>query len=48
MKELEKFPTCKLTEELETREGVETIQIDPYEPYTLAVEGPCRIMVITD
>lgn len=48
MNELEKIPTCELAEELSKREGVEATRIDPYEPYTLVIEGPCHIIMITD
>lgn len=47
-KDLSKFYTCELVEELMKREGVEPQFVDPYDTVTVNVEGPAIVMVIID
>ena len=48
MEELKSIPTCKLVEELKTREGVETMIAEPYEDITVTANGPAIILKIID
>ena len=53
---LKSVSTRDLVEELKTREGVETVEVDPYDEYAVEVEidtdhrgtGPAIIMIVTD
>ncbi len=40
--------TCDLVDELSRREGVEDHIVEPYEGYTITVEGPARVLVVID
>jgi hypothetical protein len=53
--ELKDIATCDLCSELEKREGVKAIWIDPYAPYTVKTEteevvcdGPAWIYIVID
>lgn len=46
--ELKKFKTYELVEELNKREGVEKIYIEPYQEIKIKVEGPMIILKIID
>ena len=46
--ELNEVKTCDLVAELKKREGVETIQADPYLQTDIPVEGPAVILIVTD
>ncbi len=48
MQELNKIKTRELVEELRVREGVETIQAEPYLQTDIPVEGPAVILIVTD
>jgi len=39
MEELKAIPTCKLVEELESREGVSVQMVDVNEPFSVFVDG---------
>lgn len=41
-------PTVEVVKELSKREGVEQIFVEPYQKYTITVEGPCIILVVED
>lgn len=52
---LNNVPTCTLVHELETREGVEQIWVNPYSPYRITTEektvsddGPATLLIIID
>ena len=45
---LEEVKTCDLVLELQLREGVECIAVDPHEDGTVTVNGPAIILVVTD
>lgn len=45
---LSDISTCKLVEELKTREGVETTIAEPYEDITVTASGPAIILKIID
>lgn len=47
---LKSIPTCKLAEELISRQGVETSIIEPYEKavFKCECEGPSVLLYITD
>ena len=47
-KELKDFATCELSIELEKREGVEVHYVEPYEDFTVNVNGPAVILVVID
>lgn len=47
-KDLSKFYTCELVDELMKREGVEPKFADPYETITVSIEGPATILVVID
>lgn len=42
-KELKDYTTKELTEELIKRGGIVTAYIDPYEPFSLYIDGEVRI-----
>lgn len=47
--EIEDMHTYMLCDELETRDGVAAIHINPYEVVELpSVEGPATVFVVTD
>lgn len=58
MQELKSIATCDLIEELIRREGVQCINVDPYEGYFIDTSsikqdeiedtGPATILIITD
>ena len=45
---LETVRTSDLVNELQTREGVEKITVDPYETVSITVNGPTVILKIID
>jgi hypothetical protein len=53
---LKDIPTRDLLEELKKREGVQTVEVDPYDEYAVEVEldvdirgnGPAVICIVTD
>lgn len=46
--EIEDMHTYMLCDELETRDGVDAIHIDPYEVVELSgVEGPATVYIVT-
>jgi len=53
---LKDIPTRDLLEELKNREGVQTVEVDPYDEYAVEVEfdvdirgnGPAVICIVTD
>ena len=45
---LKSLPTCKLVQELVSREGVETNIIEPYEESVSKCEGPAVLLCVTD
>lgn len=45
---LKSLPTCKLAQELISREGVETKIIEPYKEILLKCEGPAVLLRVTD
>lgn len=46
--DIHKVSTRELVKELETREGVQTIWLEPYQKETLTVEGSAIILTIID
>lgn len=48
MNDLKQFSTKELVKELETREGVASTTVEPYEDEQIDVEGPSVVLVITD
>lgn len=48
MENLKEVSTKELIAELMRREGVETKEIAPYEPFSRAYTGPCVVLVVTD
>lgn len=44
----EKISTNDLVEELIQREGVDTIEVNPYEDKTISVNGPATILIVYD
>lgn len=48
MDAMEHINTCDLVDELSRREGVEDHIVEPYEGYTITVEGPARVLVVID
>lgn len=48
MENLKEVSTKELVAELMRREGVETKEIAPYEPFSRAYTGPCVVLVVTD
>ena len=47
-KELKDFATCELSIELEKREGVEVHYVQPYQDFTVNVNGPAVVLVVID
>lgn len=45
---LQFVPTCKLVDELEKREGVDTKFAEPYQDIEVKVNGPAVILTIID
>ena len=45
---LKSLPTCKLAQELVSREGVKTEIIEPYEKILFKCEGPAVLLCVTD
>ncbi len=53
--DLSTVPTCELVEELKKREGVDSVNVEPYEPYSITVgekteteKGPAVLLVVID
>lgn len=53
--DLSTVPTCELVEELRKREGVDSVNVEPYEPYSITVgekteteKGPAIILTVID
>lgn len=53
--DLSTVPTCELVEELRKREGVDSVNVEPYEPYSITVgnkkateQGPAVLLVVID
>ena len=53
--DLSTVPTCVLVEELRKREGVDSVNVEPYEPYSITVgnkkateQGPAIILTVID
>lgn len=53
--DLSTVPTCELVEELRKREGVDSVNVEPYEPYSITVgnkkateQGPAIILTVID
>ena len=46
--DIHKISTCELVKELETREGVQTTWLEPYQNETFTVEGPAIIFTVID
>ena len=53
--DLSTVPTCELVEELRKREGVDSVNVEPYEPYGITVgekteteKGPAIILTVID
>lgn len=53
--DLSAVPTCELVEELRKREGVDSVNVEPYEPYSITIgdkteseQGPAVLLVIID
>lgn len=46
--DLKKVPTCQLVEELTSREGVDSVTIEPYETAKPSIEGPAIILIVVD
>lgn len=42
------IPTCVLMNELKSRDGVETIEAEPYKPFCVSGEGPAVVIVVKD
>lgn len=47
-RKISSIPTCDLVRELETREGIEKIWVNPYEDFEVKVNGPAVILIVTD
>lgn len=45
---LKLFSTCDLVKELETRLGVESVRVAPYEDHAVTVNGPAVVLVVID
>lgn len=45
---LQKIPTCKLVEELKTREGVCAQTINPHEDQQIQINGPAIVLIVID
>lgn len=48
MKNLEKYRTKELIEELERREGVNRTTVEPYKDTTIKINGPAVVLVVID
>ena len=48
MKDLQKYTTKDLVEELKTRESVDVTIAQPYEDVSVSVNGCAIILVVTD
>lgn len=46
--ELKQYKTCELVNELEHREGVEKIMVEPHKIKEIKIEGPTIILKVTD
>lgn len=53
--DLSTVPTCELVGELRKREGVDSVNVEPYEPYSITVgnkktteQGPAVLLVVID
>lgn len=46
--ELKDVPTYRLCEELECREGVETVCVEPHESTVISVEGCAVVFIVVD
>ena len=53
--DLSTVPTCELVEELRKREGVDSVNVEPYEPYSITIgdkaeseQGPAVVLVVID
>ena len=53
--DLSTVPTCELVEEIRKREGVASVNVEPYEPYSITVgekteteKGPAIILTVID
>lgn len=46
--DIKNISTRDLVEELKTREGVRTIEVDPYSPYSVGGTGPVIVLVVED
>lgn len=40
--------TCDIVKELEKREGVDYVIVDPYEVKKIEVEGPAIVLIVID
>lgn len=47
-KDLSRFSTKELVEELSSREGVEVKMAEPYQDLDVSVNGPATVLVVTD
>lgn len=45
---LKQVATCDLVKELETRLGVESVRVEPYEDYAVTVNGPAVVLYVID
>lgn len=45
---LSDFETCQLVDELNKREGVDTVVVDPNDARGICVGGPATVLVVTD
>ncbi|MHC1681346.1 MAG: BC1881 family protein [Clostridiaceae bacterium] len=48
MNKLAKIPTKELVEELKTREGVESIEIEPHKDTAISICGPAIVLEVID
>ncbi|MBE6877337.1 MAG: BC1881 family protein [Ruminococcus sp.] len=48
MNGLKEIPTYQLVEELKNREAVKTIIVEPYEDFTVNVNGSAVVLIVTD
>lgn len=46
--ELKNVLTCELVKELQKREGVEFIILEPYKKETIEIEGPMVLLKVID
>jgi hypothetical protein len=46
--DLKKVHTCQLVEELTSREGVDSITVEPYKTAVTKIEGPAMILIVID